>query len=67
MSTTKVSSPLSEMQIGRRKLLGGAALGAAGAVAYPRSWRRAQALPSGGAAKATSPATPSRNLSSSTT
>jgi simple sugar transport system substrate-binding protein len=35
VSTEKVSSPLSQMQIGRRKLLGGAALGAAGAVALP--------------------------------
>ncbi|HLV97944.1 MAG TPA: sugar ABC transporter substrate-binding protein [Ktedonobacterales bacterium] len=35
MSTTKVASLLSEAQIGRRKLLGGAALSAAGAVALP--------------------------------
>lgn len=35
MSSSKSSSSLSEMQIGRRKLLGGAALSAAGAVALP--------------------------------
>ena len=35
MSTPKVSSPLSEVQIGRRKLLGGAALGAAGVAGLP--------------------------------
>jgi simple sugar transport system substrate-binding protein len=35
VSTTKVASLLSEAQIGRRKLLGGAALSAAGAVALP--------------------------------
>ena len=35
MSSSKTASPLTEMQIGRRKLLGGAALSAAGAVALP--------------------------------
>jgi simple sugar transport system substrate-binding protein len=35
VSTEKVSSPLSQMHIGRRKLLGSAALSAAGAVALP--------------------------------
>ncbi len=35
MSTSTEPSRLSQMQIGRRKLLGGAALGAAGAVALP--------------------------------
>ncbi len=35
MSSSKIASPLTEMHIGRRKLLGGAALSAAGAVALP--------------------------------
>jgi simple sugar transport system substrate-binding protein len=35
VSTSKVSSPLSEVRIGRRRLLGSAALGAGGAAALP--------------------------------
>ena len=62
MSTTKISSPLPEMQIGRRKLLGGAALGAAGAVALPSILAACGSTSSSGGSEGNFPSHPQWNF-----
>lgn len=62
MSTTKGSSPLSEMQIGRRKLLGGAALSAAGAVALPSILAACGSTSSGNGSEGNFPTHPKWNF-----
>ncbi|HEU5368069.1 MAG TPA: sugar ABC transporter substrate-binding protein [Ktedonobacterales bacterium] len=62
MSTTKGSSPLSDMQIGRRKLLGGAALTAAGAVALPSILAACGTTPSGNGSEGNFPSHPQWNF-----
>ena len=62
MSTTKVSSPMSEMLIGRRKLLGGAALSAAGAVALPSILAACGSSTTGNGAEGNFPSHPQWNF-----
>ncbi|MGH7866889.1 MAG: substrate-binding domain-containing protein, partial [Candidatus Dormibacteraceae bacterium] len=62
MSTTKVSFPMSEWPVSRRKLLGGAALSAAGAVALPSILAACGSTSSGNGTEGNFPSHPQWNF-----